>query len=157
MSIIIKGMDMPERGRITIQIGADGSVYSISSCNITAEKYEKHFTALDIPPRGRLIDAETLIAQIMNEMRRFNYDETKILTLASVIKMVDELQTIDAKKKGHWISAAEFEECSVCHATHLKEFQTVYGGSGTTIINAQWIKSNFCPNCGADMREEEKE
>lgn len=99
----------------------------------------------------RAIDSEALITQIMNKMRRYNYDETRILTLASVIKRVDELPTIDVveRKKGHWISAAEFEECSVCHVKHLKEFQTVYG-------KAQWIKSNFCPNCGADMREEEE-
>ena len=44
--------------------------------------------------RMRAIDSEALIAKIMNEMRRYNYDETRILTLASVIKMVDELPTI---------------------------------------------------------------
>ena len=97
----------------------------------------------------RAIDAEALIAKIMNEMRRYNYDETRILTLASVIKMVDETPTIDVQKKGYWISAAEFEECSVCHVTHLKEFQTVHG-------KARRIKSDFCPNCGADMREEKE-
>ena len=95
----------------------------------------------------RAIDSEVLIAQILNEMRRFNYDEKKILTLSSVMDMVDNLPTIDVQKKGYWISAAEFEECSVCHGTHLKEFQTVYG-------KARRIKSDFCPSCGADMREE---
>ena len=94
----------------------------------------------------RAIDSEALTAKILNEMRRFNYDEKKILILASVLDMVDEIPTIDVQKKGYWISAAEFEECSVCHGTHLKEFETVYG-------KAQWIKSSFCPNCGADMRE----
>ena len=97
----------------------------------------------------RAIDSEALIAKIMNEMRRFNYDETRILTLSSVIKMVDEIPAVDVKKKGHWISVAEFEQCSVCHGTHLKEFQMAYG-------KALWIKSDFCPNCGADMREEKE-
>lgn len=97
----------------------------------------------------RAIDSEALIAKILNEMRRFNYDENKVLILASVITMVDETPTIDVPKKGHWISAAEFEECSVCHGTHLKEFQTLYG-------KALGIKSSFCPNCGADMRERSK-
>lgn len=95
----------------------------------------------------RAIDSEALIAKILNEMRRFNYDETRILTLASVMNMIEAAPTIDVQKKGQWISAAEFEECSVCHGTHLKGFQTVYG-------KARWIKSHFCPNCGADMRGE---
>ena len=97
----------------------------------------------------RAIDSEALIAQILNEMRRFNYDEKKILVLASVIEMVDEIPTVDVKKKGYWISVAEFEQCSVCHGTHLKKFQTVYG-------NALWIKSDYCPSCGAYMREEKE-
>lgn len=54
----------------------------------------------------RAIDSEALMAKILNEMRRYNYDETRILTLASVIRMVDELPTIDVQKKGQWMSNA---------------------------------------------------
>ena len=42
----------------------------------------------------RAIDSEALIAKILNEMRRFSYDEKTILILASVINMVDEAPTI---------------------------------------------------------------
>lgn len=42
----------------------------------------------------RAIDADALIAKILNEMRRFNYDEKKILILASVMDMIDSAPTI---------------------------------------------------------------
>ena len=51
------------------------------------------------------------------------------------------------RPRGHWIDMADFEQCSVCHGTHLKEVDTYYG-------KAIWIKTDFCPNCGADMRSE---
>lgn len=51
------------------------------------------------------------------------------------------------RPKGEWIDMGDFEQCSVCKGTHLKEFQTYYG-------KATWIKTDFCPSCGADMRGE---
>ena len=48
------------------------------------------------------------------------------------------------RKTGHWLDMGDFEQCSVCKCTQLKEFQTVYG-------KATWIKSPYCPNCGAKM------
>lgn len=60
MSILIKGMEMPKDGRITLQIGADGAVYKVISCAIIAEKYEKNLEVVELPPHGRLIDADAL-------------------------------------------------------------------------------------------------
>ena len=51
-------------------------------------------------------------------------------------------------KRGEWIDMGDFEQCSVCHGTHLKEFQSYYG-------KVTWVKSDFCGNCGADMRKME--
>lgn len=53
-------------------------------------------------------------------------------------------------KKGKWIDMGDFEQCSACKGTHLKEVNTVYG-------KVIWIKSAYCPNCGADMRGEKHE
>ena len=36
MSILVKGMEMPKEGRLTLQISADGAVYVVNRCNITA-------------------------------------------------------------------------------------------------------------------------
>lgn len=60
MSIIIRNMKMPKQGRVALQIGADGTVYVVDKCQITAEKYEKNFEVFEIQPHGRLIDADAL-------------------------------------------------------------------------------------------------
>lgn len=49
-------------------------------------------------------------------------------------------------RRGRWIDMGDFEQCSVCTGTHLKEFQSYYG-------KATWVKTQYCPWCGADMRE----
>lgn len=48
------------------------------------------------------------------------------------------------QKHGKWIDMGDFEMCSVCKGTHLKRFQSYYG-------DVTWIKTDFCPNCGARM------
>jgi hypothetical protein len=51
-------------------------------------------------------------------------------------------------RHGEWVDMADFEQCSVCKGTRLKEFQSKYG---KTI----WIRTPYCPNCGAKMESEE--
>ena len=63
----------------------------------------------------------------------------------SVFIAIATAPTIEERKKGKWIDMGDFEQCSVCLGTRLKEIQTFYG-------KAIWIKTDFCPNCGADMR-----
>lgn len=67
-------------------------------------------------------------------------------------KMVMDAPTIDAEpvRHGKWIDMGDFEQCSVCTATHLKTIQTMYG-------KARWIKSDYCPACGAYMKGTEKD
>lgn len=48
MSILIKNMGLPKSGRITVQIGADGAVYTVGKCIITSMKYEKSCPAYDV-------------------------------------------------------------------------------------------------------------
>lgn len=57
---------------------------------------------------------------------------------------IDEAPTIEPKQ-GKWIDMGDFEQCSVCKGTHLKEFQSYYG-------KTTWIKTPYCPNCGAKMK-----
>lgn len=60
MGVYIKGMKMPKQDRIMLQIGADGAVYVVDKYEIIAEKYEKNFKAFEVPPNGRLIDADAV-------------------------------------------------------------------------------------------------
>ena len=60
-------------------------------------------------------------------------------------KAVDELPTIESRPKGKWIKNEYFwyYHCSVC-----KEDNLLYTDESNAL-------SNYCPNCGADMRGEE--
>lgn len=49
MDILIKNMEMPKEGRLTLQISANGAVYVVNSCSITAETYTTD--AVPVPPR----------------------------------------------------------------------------------------------------------
>ena len=60
---------------------------------------------------------------------------------------VNELRKLPSadRPQGAWIDMGDFEKCSVCKATHLKEFQSYYG-------KVTWIKTPYCPQCGARMK-----
>lgn len=62
--------------------------------------------------------------------------------LSNIIKSLP-----DAKKHGEWVlleeCANEGVYCSICHK---KVYRLDYS-------NTMKLKSNFCPHCGADMRE----
>ena len=92
---------------------------------------------------ARLIDGDALIAWIKGSQQMTS-------KMKSIICYIKTMPTIEARPKGEWIDMGDFEQCSVCKGTHLKEVQTYYG-------KATWIKTDFCSNCGADMREREGE
>lgn len=59
MGVYIKGIEMPKEGRLTLQISANGAVYVVNSCSITAEMYMTD--AVSVPPHGDLIDRDEQI------------------------------------------------------------------------------------------------
>ena len=92
----------------------------------------------------RLIDADALKKEVDNFQNCYNgwsdtYDK------AYIIEAIEEAPTIEPKR-GEWVDMGDFEQCSVCKGTHLKEFQSYYG-------KTTWVKTPYCPNCGADMRK----
>lgn len=93
----------------------------------------------------RLIDADKIPWTDLNDNPNSN-----IKVLVTFADKVNRMPTIEERKKGKWIDMGDFEQCSVCLGTRLKEVQTVYG-------KAIWIKTDYCPNCGADMRGERHE
>ena len=67
------------------------------------------------------------------------------------VEAINNVPSIEERKTGRWIDMGDFEQCSVCTGTRLKEIQTMYG-------KAIWIRTQYCPNCGAMMvRGEEHE
>ena len=92
----------------------------------------------------RLIDADTLWETIKL------MDESDDLDVEAMAIAIQYAPTVDARpvKHGYWIEHPEFDsghkncnvciECSECHAWFGHDC---------------YAKTNFCPNCGADMRE----
>ena len=78
MSILIKGMKMPKDGDwVNINICSDGSVYFIKSASNGFVFYGvRKGEAIEIPPHGRLIDADEAIGHLFNgEQCLYSWDE----------------------------------------------------------------------------------
>lgn len=93
---------------------------------------------------SRCIDADALKKKI-----RKDYHPTDEIPFFEIMHIISDAPTIEERPKGKWITWREAgndiasddrHECSYCHDS------------------AQWLSggfellSNFCPNCGADMR-----
>jgi len=52
------------------------------------------------------------------------------------------------RPKGKWIDRGEYAECSICGA---------HSGTQFNGVEPIPLKTNFCPNCGADMRDKNDE
>ena len=48
MGIYISGLEMPQEGRITLQIDSSGGVYVVNKFKIISEKYEESMVATEI-------------------------------------------------------------------------------------------------------------
>ena len=90
----------------------------------------------------KLIDADKLRKEI--PVDKYGNIETTITKFNIAL----EHSAIDAEpvRHGHWIDMVNFEQCSVCKATHLKGFNSLYG-------KVTWVRTAYCPNCGAKMDE----
>lgn len=104
----------------------------------------------------RLIDADRLKEEIVEagqESTRYRIGEFWELNRNEIWKVIDEQPTVEERKKGRWIVWGGMDipenhgrhKCSLC------------GGFAPVRYEKPLIKenlSNFCPNCGADMRKE---
>ena len=99
--------------------------------------------------KPRLVDANAVIDIAM----QYCTDDDGSCSKADVDirEMLDEIEclpTVDAEsvRHGHWDDMGDFEQCSVCHGTHLKVYQTCYG-------KMTWVNMSYCPHCGAKMED----
>ena len=87
----------------------------------------------------RLIDADELIKGF--DMCIDTADDTASVLIASTFKRIVNNRPTIGLKTGHWIFIGDGYKCSECRSVY-----SWWADSQT---------SNFCPNCGADMREGE--
>lgn len=90
MGVYIKGMEIPKEGRLTLQISANGSVYVVNSCKITAETYMTD--AVLVSPHGRLIDADAC--------EDYFYEHLSDLGMAGAMNAINEMPTIIPAEEG---------------------------------------------------------
>ena len=70
----------------------------------------------------------------------------------SVCDFINKIPAADVRpvKKGRWIKDSDgLDICSECEEVAL---QRVFIKLPEKIVDLQMRRSNFCPNCGADMR-----
>lgn len=72
------------------------------------------------------------------------------LSAVEVARAVDDAPTIEERKKGKWnFIGNNMHECTNC-----KRAYTVQQFEAMRNYNRDPLNPKFCPNCGADMREE---
>lgn len=97
----------------------------------------------------RLIDVDNLIDDCKRYLATLNPDRdgkecTRIHWLIGVLNNAPSAQP--ERKRGKWIVGSEFEDCIYAKCNQCKVTQVFYYNKPLT---------NFCPNCGADMRGEQ--
>lgn len=94
-------------------------------------------------------DAIKAMEQRYEDILRTFKRKVKIGEKAIVLDMIGCVKNLPsaARSQGEWIDMGDFEQCSACKGTRLKEFQSYYG-------KVTWIKTPYCPSCGARMKGE---
>lgn len=148
------------RPRIKLIIDVEKDYYEMIKYNVEHGQDYKTFEIIanGVPynPTGDSISREGLKEVINDLFRSGEYD------CNSVLKAIDNAPTVEytfedafqqtvceqrlycsARPKGEWLPDAGGYQCNKCFDHALE-------------INGIEIRSNFCPNCGADMRGEEE-
>ena len=88
------------------------------------------------------------IGAIINAELVMDFPDVILDALNSVIAFLATMDEQPERKKGKWIVTSEFSDCYYAQCNQCNVTQIFYYGKPLT---------NYCPNCGADMREGEKE
>ena len=92
---------------------------------------------------SRAIDGAVLTEWISGECKSPSCPKNESAFGMRIIEHIERMPTIEPERKpGHWIDG-KCDQCG-CHAPYWSMSTTYY-------------KSNYCPECGADMREVEQD
>ena len=95
MSLLIKGLKIPQSGRITLQVGSDGAVYIVDKYKLISEKYDESIVINEIPPHGRLIDADLLYEAIEEDFDGVCvYDVSPSEAISDMQRIIDYAPTV---------------------------------------------------------------
>lgn len=86
------------------------------------------------------IEREAVLKEVEPEYRPFLAQRINAIPAADVRPV----------KHARWIDMGDFILCSSCNATRLFELESHYGKA-----KRLGVRTNYCPNCGVDMRETE--
>ena len=70
--------------------------------------------------------------------------------VAYILHKVEQMTTADVAKRKHgkWLTNGYFAECSEC------KYEFVFDDYLPDVSMVEDLHMNFCPNCGADMRQD---
>ena len=85
MSVLIKGLEMPKGKAVVVVIHPDGTAYMSEMLAGVLTKYLTDCEAIEIPPHGKLFDADKLIARLEKQRT----------------EMLHELPAAHAREKGY--------------------------------------------------------
>lgn len=101
---------------------------------------------------SRMIDADKLKKDVLDLKDCYNgfsdtYDK------ACIIGVIDEQPAMEERKRGKWIDTTQGDhyKCSCC-GTRAAFWFNEENSSGWERDMSEWL-SDYCPNCGADMRD----
>ena len=102
---------------------------------------------IDTISRQQAIDALNTQAEEMSHWsERYQEQRRGVLTAVNIVADCPSIQP--ERKTGRWIKTARWSRVYYCNqCRNYLDFDGVNAGRGST---------NFCPNCGADMRGEQE-
>lgn len=97
----------------------------------------------------RLIDADALIEDIDGDL-------TDSIAEGRAIEKIMNAPTIEERKTGKWIIDDDWNMCDI-EGTLIgtKEYECDKCGYRELVFDGTVTHLNYCPNCGADMRQSE--
>lgn len=142
MSILIKGIDLPEVYGMAIL-----KVYECIDGRAIPREYKLSATQMQaIPPHGRLVDADELIIRAVSGKEIYH-----ICSASTIIEA-------EPVKHGRWIKMSDaygiYWACSECgeELPRYTDGKCTHDNPRPELLSID--RTLYCPNCGARMEEE---
>lgn len=124
------------------------------SIDLNTQDDEAHRMAIEALEQKPCEDAVSVasVFEIMGSLLSIPYDFDRSITEKDVSESMDKIRVLprvtpQESRKGHWevVSDGYSDNAYICECSECKDTVWVYKDA-----DRKW---NYCPNCGADMRE----